>query len=105
MYSASVVERATEFCFFEAQDTRDLPKNWKVPDELFLSILHPSQLASEYPIKLKVDPLGYQRPNLGVWTKYLKILFMALRWTSLGSAKNLAHMHTESIISGRDAHK
>jgi hypothetical protein len=27
MYSASAVERATEFCFFEAQDTKDLPKN------------------------------------------------------------------------------
>jgi hypothetical protein len=27
IYSASAVERATEFCFFEAQDTRDLPKN------------------------------------------------------------------------------
>jgi hypothetical protein len=55
---------------------------------LFLSILHPAQSASEYPIKSKVDPLGYQRPNVGVRTKYLKIL---------------AHMHTKSIISGRDA--
>jgi hypothetical protein len=27
MYSASAVERATEFCFFEAQDTSDLPRN------------------------------------------------------------------------------
>jgi hypothetical protein len=27
IYSASAVERATEFCFFEAQDTKDLPKN------------------------------------------------------------------------------
>jgi hypothetical protein len=74
-----MVERATEFCFFEAQDTRDLPKNWQVPDVLFLLILHPAQSASEYPIKSKVDPLGYQRPNLGVFTKYLKIHFMALR--------------------------
>jgi hypothetical protein len=39
IYSASAVERATEFCFFEAQDTRDLPKNWQVPDVLFLLIL------------------------------------------------------------------
>jgi hypothetical protein len=58
MYSTSAVERATEFCFFEAQDTRDLPKNWQVPDVRFLSILHPAQSASEYPIKSKVDPLG-----------------------------------------------
>jgi hypothetical protein len=66
MYSASAVERAIEFYFLEAQDTRDLSKNWQVPDVLFLSILHPAQSASEYPIKSKVDPLGYQRPNLGV---------------------------------------
>jgi hypothetical protein len=55
---ASAVERATEFCFFEAQDTKDLPKNWQVSDVLFLLILHPAQSASEYPIKSKVDPLG-----------------------------------------------
>jgi hypothetical protein len=62
----SAVERAIEFCFFEAQDTRDLSKNRQVPDVLFLSILHLAQSASEYSIKSKVDPLGYQRPNLGV---------------------------------------
>jgi hypothetical protein len=58
MYSASAVERATKFCFFEAQDTKDLPKNWQVPDVLFLSILHPAQSASEYPIKSNVVPWG-----------------------------------------------
>jgi hypothetical protein len=58
MYSTSAVDRATKFCFFEAQDTRDLPRNWQVPNVLFLSILHPAQSASEYPIKSNVDPLG-----------------------------------------------
>jgi hypothetical protein len=38
-YSASAVERATEFCFLELQDTKDLPRNWQVPDVLFLSTL------------------------------------------------------------------
>jgi hypothetical protein len=33
------------------------------------------------------------------------ILFTALRWISLGLAWNQAHMHTESIIFGREAHK
>jgi hypothetical protein len=92
MYSTSALERATKFCFFEAHDTRDLsknwqvpdvlflsilhptqshdtrdlPKNWQVPDVLFLSILHPTQSALEYPIRSKVDPLGHQSPNLGV---------------------------------------
>jgi hypothetical protein len=42
-----MLQRATKFCFFEAQDTRDLPKNWQVPDVLFLLILHPAQSASE----------------------------------------------------------
>ena len=64
MYSASAVERATEFCFFEAQDTKDLPKNWQVPDVLFLLILHPAQSALEYPIKSNVDPLGVLKPKL-----------------------------------------
>jgi hypothetical protein len=64
MYSASTVEISTKFCFFEAHDTRDLPRNWQVPDVLFLSILHPAQSASEYPIKSKVDPLGVPKPKL-----------------------------------------
>jgi hypothetical protein len=33
---------------------------------LFLLILHPAQSASKYPNKSNEDPLGYQRPNLGV---------------------------------------
>jgi hypothetical protein len=36
------MDRATEVCFFELQDTRDLPRNWHVPDVLFLSTLHPA---------------------------------------------------------------
>jgi hypothetical protein len=36
------VDRATDVCFFELQDTRDLPRNWHVPDVLFLSTLHPA---------------------------------------------------------------
>ena len=28
--------------FLEFHDTRDLPKNWHVPDVLFLSTLHPA---------------------------------------------------------------
>jgi hypothetical protein len=64
MYSASAVERTIEFCFFEAQDTRDLPKNWQVPDVIFLSILHPAQSTSKYPIISKVDPLGVPKTKL-----------------------------------------
>ena len=34
-YSASAVERATQFFFLELQDTRDHPRNWHVPKVLF----------------------------------------------------------------------
>ena len=46
MYSASAVDSATEFCFLEVQETSACPKNWHVPDVLFLSILHPPKSAS-----------------------------------------------------------
>jgi hypothetical protein len=36
-----------------------IPSNWHLPDVLFLSTLYRSQN-----IKLKCNPLGYQRPNL-----------------------------------------
>jgi len=42
MYSTSVIHNATEFCFFEDHDTNDIPRNWHVPDVLFLSTLHPA---------------------------------------------------------------
>ena len=42
MYSASVVESATLFYFFDDQDTSDLPNSWHVFDVLFLSTLHPA---------------------------------------------------------------
>ena len=35
MYSASVVDKATLFCFLEDQDTSDLPSKWHLPDVLF----------------------------------------------------------------------
>jgi hypothetical protein len=40
MYSASAVESVTLSCFFDDQDTSDLPNSWHVPDMLFLSTLH-----------------------------------------------------------------
>mgnify|MGYP005837390449 CR=1 FL=1 len=98
MYSTSVVDNDTEFCFLEDQDTRDLPRNRQVPKVDFLSTL---SLATQS----KEDLLGYQMPKFGVWIKYLTILFTALRWHTLGAAWYHAHMHTLSIISGREAHR
>ena len=42
MYSASVVESSTLFCFFEDHDISDLPSSWHVPLVLFLSTLQPA---------------------------------------------------------------
>ena len=44
MYSALAVDKDTEFCFLEDQDTRDLPRNWQVPEVDFLSTLSPALL-------------------------------------------------------------
>jgi hypothetical protein len=44
MYSASAVERATEFCFYEAQDTRDLPKNSLMCSFYLLGVLRPPKV-------------------------------------------------------------
>jgi hypothetical protein len=42
MYSASAIESATLFCFFDDQETSDLPNNWYVSEVLLLSTLHPA---------------------------------------------------------------
>jgi hypothetical protein len=42
MYSALAIESATLFCFFDDQDTSDLPNSWDVSNVLFLSTLHPA---------------------------------------------------------------
>ena len=41
-YSASAVDKATEFCFLELQATNYRPRNWHVPIVLFRSILQPA---------------------------------------------------------------
>ena len=41
-YSASAVEKATQFYFLKLQDTRDHPRNWHIPEVLFWSTLQPA---------------------------------------------------------------
>jgi hypothetical protein len=38
-YSASVMDKATEFCFLELHATKERPRNWHVPVALFQSTL------------------------------------------------------------------
>jgi hypothetical protein len=59
-------ERDTQFCFFEDQQTNDLPRNCQALELDFLSTLSPAQSESEYPISSNLDPFGYQRPKVGV---------------------------------------
>ena len=46
-YSASAVDRATEFYFLELQDTRDRLRNWQVPEVLFWTTLQSALYESE----------------------------------------------------------
>jgi hypothetical protein len=66
-YSASAVERDTQFCFLEDQLTKDLPRNWQAPEVDFLSTLslpnrNPStqQAQSLIPSGTKGQKLGYE---------------------------------------------
>ena len=72
---------------------------------LFLSVLDPTKSESEYPIKLQVEFLGYHNHKLIVPTRYLMILFTALKCDCLGLDWNLAHMHTLNMISSLVADK
>jgi hypothetical protein len=42
MYSASAVDNAILFCFFDNQEISDLLNSWQVPEVLFHSTLHPT---------------------------------------------------------------
>ncbi len=44
-------------------------------------------------------------PKFEVLRRYLKILFTADKWISVGALWNLAHKHTLNKISGLDAVK
>ena len=82
MYSASVVDSATEFYFLLNQEIRLTPKNWQVPLVLFLSNLHPIKSASEYSIKSINESLENHNPRVCVPFKYLKILLTAFKCDS-----------------------
>ena len=92
MYSALVVDKATEFCFLLCHETSECPKKWQVPLVFFFfQPYNRKKSASENPINSKLSLLGYHKPMSIVLFKYLKILFMELKWDSLGQDWNLAH--------------
>ena len=67
---------------------------------LVLSILRPAKSASEYPINLKSNSIGYHSPRFLEPYRYLNILLIDTRWGSLGSAWNLAHKQVAYIMPG-----
>ena len=105
MYSPSIVDKATEFCFLLSHETSECPKKWLVSLVFFLSTLHSTKSASEYPINSKLLILGYYNPMSIVPFKYLKILFKTLKCDSLGQDWNLAHKYTLYMILGLLASK
>ena len=84
IYSALVVDSATEFYFLEDQETSVGPKNWYVLDVLFLSNLHQAKSASAYAISSKFSDFGYHNPRLMVPLRYLRILLTTLSRDILG---------------------
>ena len=78
MYSTSTVDSATQACFLQFQDTKELPKRWHAPLVLFQSNLHHVKSESEKPIRFKEVPLGYHKPTLDVPLRYLMILLIVV---------------------------
>jgi hypothetical protein len=99
-YSASLVDWATFDCLREDQDTKEVPKNWQIPEVDFLSNRHPAKSASEKPWWAKEEDAEYQRSKSGVWCKYLKIRFTACQCEVLEDTWKRAHRHTENWMSG-----
>jgi len=100
MYSTSVIERATHVYFLLFHDIRLAPSKWHVPLVLFLSNFHLAKSESEYSLRLSVPSFRCHNPTLVIPLRYLRILFVALKWDSFGLAWNLAHMHTLNILLG-----
>src|ERR1044072_1195550 len=61
MYSASVVDKDTQFCFLLNHETRLFPRKKHPPEVLFLSSALPAQSASQNPVKDDDFPCVYSR--------------------------------------------
>src|SRR3954467_2250275 len=62
MYSASALDKETQFCFLLNHDIRLLPRKKHPPDVVFLSSALPTQSASQYPVQTGPHPLVYNKP-------------------------------------------
>jgi hypothetical protein len=85
-YSTSVVDCATEDCFWEDHQTREDSRKWQVPEVLVWWIPQPAKSASEKPTRSSEEEADYQIPNPEVCLRYLKTHWTAVWCEERGEA-------------------
>src|SRR6185437_8839356 len=102
IYSASAVDKATEFCFLLDQETRERPSKWQPPEVLLRSTRLPAKSESEYPKRSKLAPLGvpqaYARGVLEIPKDPIHSREVRFIWVSLKAG---TQAHTKHYIGPR----
>lgn len=101
MYSASVVEMATEVCFFDSQLIGQFPNRKTYPEYDFRSERFLPWSASEYPISCSFPSRGKNKEKFRVPFIYLNTRLTAEWWQGWGFAENWERKETECARSGR----
>jgi hypothetical protein len=99
-YSASVEDRVTMGCFFDAHATASDPRLKIYPDVLFLSLMEPGKSLLVYPISSKFKLYVYEIPKLVVPATYIRILFHACQRLLFEVSMNLEIKLTANITLG-----
>lgn len=88
LYSTSILDIDTLFCFLALQDTRFVPRNIAYPPVDLLSSSGPAQSAFENPLTSSDRHYDILRPRRVVYFMYLIILLIVAQWTVVGECKN-----------------
>jgi hypothetical protein len=101
LYSASVLNCDTVFCFFAHLEIRLGPRNTaKPPVDLLLSE-HPTQFASKKALTRVEEDFLMLRPMPIVCLRYRRILLTAVQWKLVGLCKYWQTLLTTNAMSGR----
>jgi hypothetical protein len=95
MYSASQVERATTFFFWDCQLIRFLPWKKATPVVLLLVSMSLSISLSQYPTSFHYVSLLYWQPKCNVHETYMIILLIVAICSCIGFSMNLLTYPTE----------